>query len=89
MTYTPNLGEEFMSQTHSATYENGTLILDEPLEVSDGTKVDVLIVNNGSKKRRTPGEILARIAAMPSEGKTDPFSGRDHDEVLYGAKRQK
>jgi hypothetical protein len=27
--------------------------------------------------------ILANIAALPLEGKTDGFSGRDHDQVLY------
>jgi hypothetical protein len=27
--------------------------------------------------------ILANIAALPLEGKTDDFSGRDHDQVLY------
>lgn len=78
-----------MSETLSATYENGTLVLDEPLEVSEGSKVELLIVKKESKRKRTPGEILAEIAALPLEGKTDPFSGRDHDDVLYGSRRRK
>jgi hypothetical protein len=28
--------------------------------------------------------ILDRIAALPIEGSTEPFSGADHDKVLYG-----
>ena len=42
-----------MSQTISAVYENGTLILDEPLAVSNGVKVEIIIVppkNNLSEK---------------------------------------
>lgn len=31
-----------------------------------------------------PAELLAEIAALPIEGKTDKFSGRDHDKILYG-----
>ena len=42
-----------MSQTISAVYENGTLILDEPLAVSNGVKVEIIVVlpkNNLSEK---------------------------------------
>ena len=42
-----------MSQTISAIYENGTLILDEPLAVSNGVKVEIIVVlpkNNLSEK---------------------------------------
>ena len=41
------------------------------------------------KQRRTAAEIAAEIAALPLEGKTDEFSGRDHDRVLYGEDRAK
>lgn len=33
-------------------------------------------------KRRL--EMIDRIAALPIEGSTEPFSGADHDKVLYG-----
>jgi hypothetical protein len=33
-------------------------------------------------------KILATIAALPLEGKTDEFSGRDHDQVLYSQPAQ-
>ncbi|MGI8640415.1 MAG: antitoxin AF2212-like protein [Pyrinomonadaceae bacterium] len=74
-----------MSQTISAVYENGTLILDKPLAVSEGVKVQVIILTPQDEEQdKTPAEILAELAALPIEGKTDKFSGRDHDKVLYG-----
>lgn len=55
-----------------------------------GTEAD-LRNNNSSqaKKQKTPAEILSEIAALPLEGKTDKFSGRDHDRILYGEDRKK
>lgn len=74
-----------MSQTVSAVYENGTLILDEPLAVSEGVKVEVIVLLPKDKRQeKTPAEILSELAALPMEGKTDPFSGSDHDKILYG-----
>ncbi len=78
-----------MSEKVSAIYENGTLILEEPLSVSEGSKVEVFVFSEKKKKKRTPAEILAEIAALPIEGKTDKFSGRDHDRILYGEDRKK
>ena len=73
-----------MSQTISAIYENGTLILEEPLAVSEGSKVEIVIISKGENLKKTPAQILAKLAALPLEGKTDKFSGRDHDKILYG-----
>lgn len=36
---------------------------------------------------RTPGEILADVAALPMEDGGRDFSGRDHDAILYGDKQ--
>ncbi len=73
-----------MSQVISAVYENGKLILDEPLAVSEGVKVKIIILPLEERQEKTPAEILAELAALPLEGKTDKFSGRDHDKILYG-----
>ncbi len=70
-----------MSQTISAVYENGVLVLDEPLSISEGSKVEITVT---LLKKKSPAELLAEIAALPLEGKTDKFSGRDHDKILYG-----
>jgi len=79
-----------MSQTISAIYENGTLILDEPLPVSNGVKVEVIILPVKNKAlEKTPAELLAEIAALPMEGNGEKFSNRDHDRILYGKEREK
>lgn len=75
-----------MNQTISAVYENGTLILDEPLAVTEGMKVEIIVVTREKKQKRTSAEILAELAALPLEGRTDKFSNRDHDKILYGEK---
>ncbi|MGI8467569.1 MAG: antitoxin AF2212-like protein [Pyrinomonadaceae bacterium] len=70
-------------------YEKGVLILDESLDVSEGSKVEIVVVAKEKNQKRTPAQILAELAALPLEGKTDKFSGRDHDKVLYGEDRKK
>lgn len=78
-----------MSQTISAIYENGTLILEKPLAVSEGSKVEVIVVVKEKIQKRTPAELLAEIAALPSKGKGEKFSNRDHDRILYGTANEK
>lgn len=74
-----------MSKTISAIYENGVLRPEKPLEVSEGAKVEIIIVVSENKKRqKSPAELLAEIAALPLEAKGEKFSGRDHDRILYG-----
>jgi predicted DNA-binding antitoxin AbrB/MazE fold protein len=76
-----------MSDTVTAVYEHGTLVLDEPLSIPEGSKVEIAILTDEHAKARRSAEILARLSALPLEGKTDKFSGRDHDKVLYGEDR--
>jgi predicted DNA-binding antitoxin AbrB/MazE fold protein len=79
-----------MNQTISAIYENGTLILEKPLAVSEGSKVEIVIVGSENKKqKRTPAELLAEIAVLPSESNGENFSNRDHDRILYGTANEK
>lgn len=74
-----------MSQTISAVYEKGILVLKEPLAISEGTKVKIVVViSESKKKKKTVAEVLADIAALPLEGKGEKFSNRDHDRILYG-----
>jgi predicted DNA-binding antitoxin AbrB/MazE fold protein len=76
-----------MSEKISATYENGVLVLEKPLSVSEGSKVEIIVVKKKTKK--TPAELLAEIAALPLEGKGEKFSGREHDRILYGKANEK
>lgn len=78
-----------MSQTISAIYEGGTLILEKPLSISEGSKVEVVVFSKEKKDKRTVAEILAEIAALPLEGSGEKFSGRDHDRILYGKEDEK
>lgn len=79
-----------MSQTISAVYENGTLILDEPLAVSEGVKVEIIVLPpKNERQKKSPAELLAEIAALPIEGKGEKFSNRDHDRILYGKEGEK
>ncbi|MDQ3132570.1 MAG: DUF104 domain-containing protein [Acidobacteriota bacterium] len=79
-----------MSQTISAIYENGVLRPEKPLTVSDGTKVEIIVlVTENSEQKKLPSELLAEIAALPMEGKSEKFSNRDHDRILYGKANEK
>ena len=77
-----------------AVYEQGVLRLKEPLEIADGTTVEVLVAvrpsapEAGSEpggRKKTVAEIVAEIAAMYVEsGNGESFSGEDHDQILDG-----
>ena len=86
-------------KTIEAVYEHGVLRPLEPLALPEGARVRVSVAGKPasgekpakkvSESQKTPAQILAEIAALTIEGKQDEFSGRDHDEVLYGWKRAK
>jgi predicted DNA-binding antitoxin AbrB/MazE fold protein len=70
--------------TIEAVYEGGLLRPLGPIDLPDGSHVTLfLVAHSGERHRKTPTEILDEIAALPIEGKTDQFSGEDHDSVLY------
>jgi predicted DNA-binding antitoxin AbrB/MazE fold protein len=73
-----------MTTQFTAAYEHGVLRPTVPVSLAEGTQVEVFIISKpATPDHRTPAEILAEIAAMPTSG-GDPFTGRDHDKVLYG-----
>lgn len=73
-----------MTITIEAIYENGVLRPVKPIQLAEGTRVEVIVVADKSQsKAQKPATVLATIAAMPLEGLHEPFSGRDHDSVLY------
>jgi predicted DNA-binding antitoxin AbrB/MazE fold protein len=77
-----------MTTTVAAVYENGILRPLEPLSLSEGQRVQIAVSAEGAANPRNVGAIMAEIAALPVEGACDPFTSRDHDQVLYGAKGQ-
>ncbi len=76
-----------MNQRVTAVVEQGRLRPTVPLDLPEGTEVQIIIVPSAPaeppKPRRRPHEILAELAALPDEPGPE-FSGRDHDRILYG-----
>ncbi len=72
-----------MTITTEAIYEQGVLKLSQPIPLAEGTCVEVIVIATKVPENSTPGEILAKIAALPLEGDRSEFSGRDHDKILY------
>lgn len=73
--------------TIEAVYEPGVLRLSRPIDLAEGTRVDVIVIPQTSSPnptKRTPAEIAMRIAAMPMQSSAEGFSGEDHDRILYG-----
>jgi predicted DNA-binding antitoxin AbrB/MazE fold protein len=76
--------------TIEAVYEQGVLRLSRPIDLAEGTRVDVIVIPQPSatnQARRTAVETAARIAAMPMQASAEGFSGDDHDRILYGGDR--
>ena len=73
-----------MTKEIEAIYEHGILRPVKPLELPEGSRIDVIVIAH--EKPRVNGNaasILREIAALPLEGVSDAFSGREHDSILY------
>ncbi|WP_330203748.1 antitoxin family protein [Cyanobacterium sp. Dongsha4] len=67
-----------------AIYEKGILKLSEDVNIKDGTTVKVIIIPLDTElEKNDPVDILQGIAQLPLQGKTNDFSGVDHDSILY------
>ena len=76
-----------MGTTVEAIYEQGVLRLMQPVSLTEGARVKVVIMTSKpASGEETPADILAAIAALPLEADGEEFSGRDHDKILYGKK---
>lgn len=76
-----------MTKEIEAVYEQGMIRPLQPLELPDGTRLDLIVITHEQPKTNgTAAEILAEIAALPLEGSTDDFAGREHDSILYPRK---
>jgi predicted DNA-binding antitoxin AbrB/MazE fold protein len=79
------------TETLKAIYRDGTLVLAKPLPITDGDEVEVVVIDDKRSRGngRSVAKDLARIAELPIDVETEPFSGRDHDRVLYGKANEK
>jgi predicted DNA-binding antitoxin AbrB/MazE fold protein len=76
-----------MTKQVEAVYEQGRLRPLEPLELPEGARLRVvLLTEDDADGQKSPADVLSEIAALPLEGATEPFSGREHDSVLYPRK---
>lgn len=76
-----------MTTTVEAIYEQGVLRLAQPIQLAEGTKVEVIVIAPEPERQTpSPSAILTEIAALPLEQEGRPFAGRDHDKILYGGK---
>jgi predicted DNA-binding antitoxin AbrB/MazE fold protein len=78
-----------MSTTVEAIYENGVLRPSQPLDLAEGTPVEVIVIPRSPKpepqlRKRTPAEILAEIAATATPNDQPTRDAREHDQILYG-----
>lgn len=76
-----------MTKEIEAVYEQGMIRPLQPLELAEGTRLDLIVITHEQPKTNgNAAEILAEIAALPLEGPNVPFAGRKHDSILYPRK---
>ena len=76
-----------MTKEIEAVYEKGIIRPLQPLELPEGARLDVIVITHEQAKTNgNTAEMLAEIAALPLEGSTEPFAGREHDSILYPRK---
>ncbi len=81
-----------MSMVIRGHVRNGVIVLDDAVSLPEGTQVEVVVSSQAgdagdamsSVECQRVMETVARIAEMPLEGPDEPFSGADHDRILYG-----
>jgi predicted DNA-binding antitoxin AbrB/MazE fold protein len=83
-----------MSHSIPAIFDAGVFRPLEPVELAEGTQVEVQVPAPAPSAELSPEELarqqaaievmLAEIERLPIEEPDDGFSGRDHDKFLYG-----
>jgi predicted DNA-binding antitoxin AbrB/MazE fold protein len=84
-----------MSQTITAVFAAGVFRPLEPVDLAEGTQVEVQVPAAAPLAELPPEQLasqqsaidkfLAKMESLPAESPDDGFSGRDHDQILYGA----
>ena len=73
-----------MTKQITAVFEKGVLRPEHPVDLPEGEQLHLIVV---TRKPGSPNgnaaHALAEIAALPLEAEAGPFSGADHDSVLY------
>lgn len=65
-------------------YEQRMLRLTQPLNLPEGTRVEITLVKSGTNfQQKKPADILAAIASLPLEREQDEFLARHLARILY------
>jgi predicted DNA-binding antitoxin AbrB/MazE fold protein len=73
-----------MTKQIEAVYENGVLRPVHPINIPEGEHLQRIVITRGDAPQNgNAAASLAKIAALPIEGDSEAFSGRDHDTLLY------
>jgi predicted DNA-binding antitoxin AbrB/MazE fold protein len=73
-----------MTKEIEAIYEHGVIRPLQPLELPEGTRICLIVITHEQARADcNAAKILAEIAALPLEGSSVAFPGREHDSVLY------
>jgi predicted DNA-binding antitoxin AbrB/MazE fold protein len=73
-----------MTKQIEAVYENGVLRPVHPINIPEGEHLKLIVITHrAAPTNGNAATSLAEIAALPIEGDSDTFSGRDHDTLLY------
>jgi predicted DNA-binding antitoxin AbrB/MazE fold protein len=76
-----------MTKEIEAVYEQGMIRPLQPLELPEGARLDLIVITHEEPQSNgNAAKILAEIAALPLEGSSDSFAGREHDSILYPKK---
>ena len=76
-----------MTKEVKAIYEQGMIRPLQPLELPEGARLDLIVITHEQPETNgKAAKILAEIAALPLEGSSDTFAGREHDSILYPKK---
>lgn len=76
-----------MTKEIQAVYEQGVIRPLQPLELPEGARLDLIVMTHEEgKENGNAARVLAEIAALPLEGASDDFAGREHDSILYPKK---
>lgn len=79
-----------MTKEIEAVYEHGMIRPLQPLELPEGARIDLIVITHEpTKTKGDTAQVLAEIAALPLEGSSEAFSGREHDSLLYPENRVK
>jgi len=82
-----NVAGAAMTKEIEAVYEQGMIRPLQPLELPEGARIDLIVITHEQPKTNgNATKILAEIAALPLEGSSDAFAGREHDSILYPKK---